>query len=45
LCIFNIVHIFLLLYDCCLCILKSLACHSGLSIHIILDPFRFLFVT
>jgi len=28
----------------CLCVLNSLSCHSGLSLHKILDPFLFLFI-
>jgi len=35
---------FLLLHHRCHCILNSLSCHCGLSLHIILDPFLSLFV-
>jgi hypothetical protein len=42
--LFNIYHMFLLLHHCCLCVLNSLSCHCGLSLHIILDPFLSLFV-
>jgi len=44
LCLFKISLMFLLLYNCCLCVLNSLSCHCGLCIHIILDPFLFLVV-
>ena len=40
-CLFNISHIFLLLHHRCLCVLNSLSCHCGLSIHIILDSCLF----
>jgi len=39
---FNISHTFLLLPDRRLCILNSPSCHSGVAIHIILDPFLIL---
>ena len=42
--IFSTSYIFLLLPNCCLCVLNSLSCHSGLSLHVILDLFLFLFV-
>jgi len=41
---FSISHIFLLLLNRCLCVLKSLSCHSGPPFHIILDPFALLFI-
>jgi len=37
-------HIMQLLHNCCLCILNSFYCDSGFSLHIILDPFLFLFI-
>jgi len=40
----SISHIILLLLNCCLCVFNLLCCHSGLSFHIILDPFLLLFV-
>jgi len=42
--LFNISHMFQLLHNCCLCVLNSLSCHCGRSIHIILDPFLLLFI-
>jgi hypothetical protein len=42
--LFNISHIFLVLYIDCLSLFNSLSCHSGLSIHIIFDWFLVLFV-
>ena len=36
---------FLLLHNCCLCILYSLSCDCGLSIQKILDPVIFLLIT
>jgi len=41
---FNIAHIFLPLLNRCLCVLNSLSCHRGLSLHIILYPLHFLFI-
>jgi len=41
---FSSSHTVQLLHNRCLCILNSLSCHSGLSPHIILDPFLFLFI-
>ena len=41
---FSVSHIFLLLPNCCLCIVNSLSCHSGLSIYMILDLFVLLIV-
>jgi len=43
--LFSISHIILHLLNCCLRIFNSLSCQSGLSFHIILDPFLLLFVT
>jgi len=43
-CLFSISHIFQLLLNCCLCIFNSFSCHSGFTIHIILDPFLLLFI-
>ena len=43
-CLFSISHILLLLHNRCLCGLNSLWCHSGLYIHIIVDPFLLLFI-
>jgi len=37
-------HILLLWHNCCLSILSWRSCHSGLSIHMILDLFPILFV-
>jgi len=39
--VFSSPHI---LHNCCLCVLNSLSCHCGLSLHKILDPFLFLFI-
>jgi len=44
LCPFNISHIFLLLYNHCLCVLNSLACHCSRTMYIILNPFLLLLV-
>ena len=41
---FSCSHIFQLLQHRCLCILNSLSSQSGFSLHIILDPFLFLFI-
>ena len=43
-CLVNVPPVVLLLHDRCLCILNSLSCHCGVSIHIILDPFVIFFV-
>jgi len=43
-CLLSISHMFLLLHYRCLCISNSHCCHSGLCIHIILNPFHFHFV-
>jgi len=39
---YSISHIFLLFHNCCLCVLNLLSCHSGHSVHKILDPFLVL---
>jgi len=41
---FSTSHIFVLLLNCCLCILNSLCCHSGVSLYVMLHSFLFLFV-
>jgi len=41
---FNISHIVLLLLNCCLCVCNSHSCHSGISIHIILNSFHLCFI-
>jgi len=43
-CVLNIPHMILLLNNRSLCILNSVSYHCGLSIHIILDPFLFVFI-
>jgi len=40
----SISNIFLLLLNRCLCVFNPLSCHSGLSIHTILDPFLCPFI-
>jgi len=41
---FRISDILLLLLNRCLCVFSWLCCHSGLSLHIMIDPLLFLFV-
>jgi len=42
--IFSCRCVFLLLPDRCLCIFNTVSCHSGLSLHMILDPLHFLVI-
>jgi len=42
--LFGISHTILLLLNCCFCVFNWLSSHSGLSFHIILNPFLLLFI-
>jgi hypothetical protein len=41
---FSMHRIDLLLFNRCLCVIDSLSCPSSLSLNIIVNPFRFLFI-
>ena len=41
---FSTSYIFLLLRNCCLCVLDSLSCHRCFSLQVFLNPLLFLFV-